>query len=110
MTTRTTPEAAMVAALDKTGLIWPVKYHRHYAVAILASLDGWTLVRDGDYLAGEEAKVIANECFEHNHEAEIVRLRKIEEAAREHIAWQYRVPGAPRFPLSMLRDALAAWR
>ena len=45
-----------------------------------------------------------------NMEAEIARLRKIEKAAREHIAWQYRVPRAPRFPLSMLRDALAAWR
>lgn len=38
--------------------------------------------------------------------AEVQRLRKIEEAARAHIAWEYRARGAPRFTLTALRAAL----
>ena len=77
MTTRDTPEAALAAALLR------MPYHdardfaaddspeaaRTFAAAILAALDGWTLV-NGEWLSPTEARELAG-----TYEAEIARLR-----------------------------------
>jgi hypothetical protein len=77
MTTRDTPEAALAAILDREIARWQRAEAgtqrvtlAQYLAAILAALDGWTLVRDLDWAAGVTAIGREKEC-----EAEIERLQ-----------------------------------
>ena len=108
MTTHDTPEAALAAALhDHTVHPLPCEGanatdHKADAAAILATLDGWTLVPDAERAAWATLSGDLDWA-----KAEIERLTKIEAAARAFIAWQWRMPEARRFTMTNLRAALA---
>jgi hypothetical protein len=53
-----------------------------------------------------EPRLRTDSNFSINVNHELAKLRKIEAAARAHVAWEYRDRGAVRFTLSALRAAL----
>ena len=108
VTTHDTPEAALAAALSNVPTIKYViarggRYNGawwdRFAAEVLAAMPDWVLmprVATADWTGSTKRDA-----------AEVARLSRIEAAAQAHVAWEYRMPGAPRFTLTMLRAALA---